>query len=73
MSVIFVSQELCSTLFRTKLLSDKIQPSAADAKGDGADNSANGVGDVVVGAGRMVDAIPPALGLGACLRNMSEH
>ena len=31
----------------------------ADAR-DGADNPANGVGDVVVGAGRMVDAIPPA-------------
>jgi len=31
----------------------------ADAR-DGADNPANGVGDIVVGAGRMVDAIPPA-------------
>jgi hypothetical protein len=29
----------------------------ADARGDGADNAANGVGDVVVGAGRMVDAV----------------
>ena len=29
----------------------------ADARGDGEDNAANGVGDVVVGAGRMVDAV----------------
>jgi hypothetical protein len=41
------------------LVPDKIQPSAADDRGDGTDNAANGVGDVVVGAGRMVDAIPP--------------
>ena len=38
------------------LVPDEIHPSAADA-GDGADNAANGVGDVVVGAGRMVDAV----------------
>ena len=38
------------------LVPDKVHPSAADA-GDGADNAANGVGDVVVGAGRMVDAV----------------
>jgi hypothetical protein len=38
------------------IVPDKIQPSAADARGAGA-NAANGVGDVVVGAGRMVDAV----------------
>ena len=38
------------------LVPDEIHPSAADA-GDGADNAANGVGDVVVGAGPMVDAV----------------
>src|SRR5262249_54868639 len=32
----------------------------AGARADGTDNAANGVGDVVVGAGRMVDAIPAA-------------
>ena len=31
----------------------------ADAR-DGADSAANGVGDIVVGAGRMVDAITPS-------------
>ena len=36
---------------------DKIQPSAADAGGDGADSAANGVSDIVVAAGRMVDAV----------------
>jgi hypothetical protein len=35
---------------------DKIQPSAADAR-DGADSAANGVSDIVVAAGRMVDAV----------------
>jgi len=39
------------------LVPDKIQPSVPDARGDGADNAANGVGDVVVAAGRMVDAV----------------
>ena len=39
------------------LIPDKIHPSAAAARGDGADNAANGIGDVVVGAGRMVDAV----------------
>src|SRR5258707_7352899 len=41
---------------RFTLVPDKIHPSAADA-GDGADNAANGVSYVVVGAGRMVDAV----------------
>src|SRR5260221_12833461 len=39
------------------LVPDKIHPSAADARGNGADNSANGGGDVVVGARRMGDAV----------------
>jgi len=29
----------------------------ADARVDGVDNAANGVDDVIVGAGRMVDAV----------------
>ena len=40
-----------------RLVPDKIHPSAADARGNGADNSTNGVGDVVVGAGHMVNAV----------------
>jgi hypothetical protein len=52
------------------LVPDKIHPSGAAARGDGADNSANGVGDVVVGAGRMVNAIPPA-SRGAALKGRS--
>ena len=39
-----------------RLVPDKIHPSAADARGDG-DNAANGVGDVVVVAGRVVNAV----------------
>ena len=32
----------------------------ADARGDGANNAAKDVGDVIMGAGRMIDAIPPS-------------
>ena len=38
------------------LVDDKIQPSGAD-EGDGADSAGNGIGDVVMSAGRMVYGI----------------
>jgi hypothetical protein len=54
-----------------RLVPDKIHPSAADSRDDGADNSANGVGDVVVVAGRVVNgrrARPAAPLTGHCTR-----
>ena len=48
--------DLVSPSASLRALDPKDAKSAADARGAG-DNAANGVGDVVVGAGRMVDAV----------------